>query len=82
MILADHLGEEALHVGLGETLAEQKGAAVAQALLASGRLAAPYVAAQGTVLGRSGRVFVDVDDAGDVWIGGVSTIVVDGDITI
>ncbi len=37
-----------------------------------------YVARQGTVLGRQGRVYVDRDDAGDIWIGGHVMPVIDG----
>ena len=33
---------------------------------------APYVASQGTALGRAGRVHVSVDDDGDVWVGGAT----------
>jgi PhzF family phenazine biosynthesis protein len=45
-------------------------ASAAQWLLSSGRASAPYVAAQGTRLGRTGRVQVDRDADGQVWIGG------------
>ena len=34
-------------------------ASLAQWLLGSGRLRAPYIAGQGTALGRAGRVHVD-----------------------
>lgn len=44
-------------------------ASVAQCLLADGRATAPYVAAQGTKLGRDGRIHVSEAD-GDIWIGG------------
>lgn len=44
-------------------------AAVAQWLLKTGRATAPYVAAQGTKLGRSGRIYVSQTDD-DIWIGG------------
>jgi len=50
-------------------------AALAQWLLAEGRtgaaigLTAPYIAAQGTALGRAGRVYVDEAD-GEIWVGG------------
>ncbi|UDF02504.1 PhzF family phenazine biosynthesis protein [Asticcacaulis sp. AND118] len=44
-------------------------ASVAQCLLADGRATAPYVAAQGTKLGRAGRIHVSEAD-GDIWIGG------------
>lgn len=45
-------------------------ASAAQWLLGSGRASAPYVAAQGTRIGRRGRVHVDRDEEGTVWIGG------------
>jgi PhzF family phenazine biosynthesis protein len=45
-------------------------ASVAQWLLRTGRAKAPYVARQGTVLGRSGRVHVSRDADGTVWVGG------------
>lgn len=44
-------------------------ASVAQWLLAEGRVAAPYVASQGTALGRIGRVHI-AGDADSVWVGG------------
>jgi PhzF family phenazine biosynthesis protein len=53
-------------------------ASTAQWLLASGRATAPYTASQGTRLGRTGRVFIDVDDRGRVWIGGRTTTVFSG----
>ena len=45
-------------------------ASVGQWLFASGRASGHYVAAQGTKLGRTGRVDVTQDEAGQVWIGG------------
>jgi PhzF family phenazine biosynthesis protein len=45
-------------------------ASLAQWLLGSGRASAPYVARQGTALGRAGRVHVSRDDDGAIWIGG------------
>lgn len=56
-------------------------AAVAQWLLAQGAITAPYVAAQGTVLGRAGRVHVSVDDD-EVWIGGDAVTCVSGNVAI
>lgn len=53
-------------------------ASVAQWLLATGRARAPYVVRQGTALGRSGRVHVDADPDGTVWIGGATTTIVTG----
>jgi PhzF family phenazine biosynthesis protein len=45
-------------------------ASVAQWLLGNGRLAAPYVASQGAALGRAGRIRVERDGDGTIWIGG------------
>lgn len=45
-------------------------AAVGQWLFASGRARQRYIAAQGTRLGRTGRILVEQDDAGQVWVGG------------
>jgi PhzF family phenazine biosynthesis protein len=45
-------------------------ASLAQWLLASGRAEAPYVARQGTALGRAGRVHVSRDADGVIWVGG------------
>lgn len=55
-------------------------AAIAQWLIGAGLAPDSYVAAQGTALGRDGRVFVDkVGD--DIWIGGHSTTVVEGSVS-
>lgn len=42
------------------------------------RPGAHYTVRQGTVMGRDGRVAVDYDDDGRIWIGGASFTVVDG----
>lgn len=56
-------------------------AGVAQWLTSSGRLAAPYVAAQGTAIGRAGRVHVDAD-GDDLWIGGATVTCVEGTVAL
>lgn len=56
-------------------------ASLAGWLLESGRLAAPYVARQGTALGRTGRVYVS-QDAGQVWIAGATTTSIAGTVTL
>jgi PhzF family phenazine biosynthesis protein len=56
-------------------------ASAAQWLLATGRIQAPYVASQGTRLGRRGRVFIDEAD-GEVWVGGRSIVSIAGTIDI
>ena len=45
-------------------------ASAAQWLFESGRATGAYVAAQGTRLGRTGRIHVDRDADGQVWVGG------------
>jgi PhzF family phenazine biosynthesis protein len=45
-------------------------ASLAQWLLGTARARAPYVARQGTAIGRSGRVHISTDAAGTVWVGG------------
>jgi PhzF family phenazine biosynthesis protein len=56
-------------------------AALAQWLIGAGMAPASYVAAQGTVLGRAGRVHVQQLDA-DIWIGGASVTCVDGSVAL
>ena len=52
-------------------------AGAAQWLMRSGRAPESYVAVQGTMLGRSGRVHIDA--AGDdIWVGGDSVSCIEG----
>ena len=53
-------------------------AALAQWLIGAGIAPPQYVASQGTALGRAGRVHVQRDAAGEIWIGGASVTCVDG----
>ena len=53
-------------------------ASVAEWLVGAGRLTPPYVARQGTALGREGRVHVSRDAAGTLWIGGATVTCLDG----
>lgn len=57
-------------------------ASLAQWLLATGRAKAPYVARQGTVLGRSGRVHISTDADGEVWVGGGAVTCVSGTVEL
>jgi PhzF family phenazine biosynthesis protein len=57
-------------------------ASVAQWLLGSGRASAPYVASQGTALGRAGRVHVSRDDDGTIWVGGGTVTCVSGEVQL
>jgi PhzF family phenazine biosynthesis protein len=59
-------------------------ASLAQWLLGSGRANAPYVARQGTALGRAGRVHVsrDGDGDGEIWVGGGTVTCVAGEVEL
>ncbi|MGN6201139.1 MAG: PhzF family phenazine biosynthesis protein [Solirubrobacterales bacterium] len=57
-------------------------AGVAQWLLGSGRLQAPYVAAQGSAIGRDGRIYVDQDEDGTIWVGGRCETVISGTVEL
>jgi PhzF family phenazine biosynthesis protein len=57
-------------------------ASVAQWLIGSGRATAPYVASQGTALGRAGRVHVSQDGDGAIWVGGGTVTCVDGAVEL
>jgi PhzF family phenazine biosynthesis protein len=57
-------------------------AALAQWLIGAGLAPASYVASQGTALGRAGRVFVESEAGGHVWIGGASCTCIDGSVLL
>ncbi|MBE7161509.1 MAG: PhzF family phenazine biosynthesis protein [Williamsia herbipolensis] len=50
-------------------------------LRSTGEVPAQYVAAQGTALGRAGRVHVD-DDGTHIWVGGASTTTISGTVDL
>jgi predicted PhzF superfamily epimerase YddE/YHI9 len=56
-------------------------ASVAQWLREEGRAPASYVAAQGTAIGRAGRIHVD-DDGERIWVGGDCTTCVSGVVAL
>ena len=49
--------------------------------LAGDRLPSSYVASQGTVLGRRGRVHVDLE-GDDLWVGGDARLVIAGEVAL
>lgn len=53
-------------------------ASLAEWLLRTGRLTAPYVARQGTALGRAGRVHVRRDPDQTIWIAGETVTCIEG----
>ena len=57
-------------------------ASIAPWLVASGRVAFPYVASQGAKLGRAGRVHLSRDEAGTVWVGGGTVSWITGQVDL
>jgi len=57
-------------------------ASLAQWLLGSGRATAPYVVSQGTALGRRGRVRVDTDEEGTIWVSGATMTRITGQVDL
>lgn len=52
-------------------------AAAAEWLIATGRMGAPYLAAQGGAIGRRGRVHINSED-GRIWVGGRADVIISG----
>jgi PhzF family phenazine biosynthesis protein len=57
-------------------------ASLAQWLVPAGRAAPSYVAGQGTVLGRAGRVHISTDDDGTIWVGGGTVTCITGTVDL
>ncbi len=57
-------------------------ASLAQWLIADGHLPAAYLAGQGECLGRAGRVHIQRDAEGQVWVGGESVTCITGTVTL
>jgi len=57
-------------------------AALAQWLIGAGLAPLRFVAAQGTAMAREGRVFIESDASGSIWVGGQSVTCVDGQVTL
>jgi PhzF family phenazine biosynthesis protein len=57
-------------------------ASLAQWLIADGLAPPAYVAAQGRCLGRDGRVHIEQDEKGQVWVGGESASCINGTVNL
>jgi len=57
-------------------------ASLAEWLIADGHMPERYVAAQGQCLGRAGRVAIERDADGKVWVGGDAVTCIDGQVTL
>lgn len=56
-------------------------AAAAEWLIGTGRVQAPYVAAQGTAMGRRGRIHVSSEDD-KLWVGGRVEVILSGSVEL
>ena len=57
-------------------------ASAAQWLVETGRVTPPYLATQGTAIGRAGRITISTDDDGEIWVGGGAAVVVSGTVEL
>ncbi|KAG0289005.1 hypothetical protein BGZ98_004021 [Dissophora globulifera] len=57
-------------------------AGMAQWLIGSGLAPPSYVASQGAAMGRQGKIYVNRDETGKIWIGGQTVICVQGTVVI
>jgi len=57
-------------------------AALAQWLIGAGLAPERYVAAQGTAMAREGRVFIERDASGTIWVGGQSVTCIAGRVSL
>ena len=57
-------------------------ASLAQWLIGEGRAKAPYIASQGTALGRRGRAVITQDDDGTIWVGGGTVTCISGSVEL
>lgn len=57
-------------------------ASLSQWLIGSGAMPTDYVASQGSALGREGRVHIQQDSQGQVWVGGDTVICIEGHVAL
>ncbi|RIX75372.1 PhzF family phenazine biosynthesis protein [Acidovorax cavernicola] len=57
-------------------------AGLAEWLIADGHMPERYLAAQGQCLGRAGRVYIERDSDGKIWVGGDAVTCVDGHVSL
>jgi PhzF family phenazine biosynthesis protein len=76
----------AFYPGAGATVEDpvtgSLNASLAEWLLRTGRATSPYIASQGTVLGRAGRVHISADPDGTIWVGGGTVTCIAGDVDL
>jgi PhzF family phenazine biosynthesis protein len=71
------------HQGLAEDpVTGSLNAALAQWLIGAGLAPDRYVAAQGTAMGRAGRVHIEREGSETIWVGGGSVTCIDGQVAL
>ena len=71
------------HMGINEDpVTGSLNASLAQWLIADGHAPERYIAAQGTCMDRAGRVYIERDASGQVWVGGESVTCIDGTVVL
>ena len=71
------------HMGINEDpVTGSLNASLAQWLTADGHLPGRYLAAQGANLQRAGRVSIETDATGQIWVGGASVSCINGTVEI
>ena len=71
------------HLGVNEDpVTGSLNASLAQWLIAEGHAPERYIAAQGTCMDRAGRVYIERDASGQVWVGGESVTCIDGTVAL
>ena len=71
------------HLGVNEDpVTGSLNASLAQWLIADGHAPERYVATQGACLQRAGRVLIERDATGQVWVGGQAVTCIDGQVTV
>ena len=71
-----------MHVTVPPPTQSVPSASVAGWLLETGRATVPYTAAQGTALGRAGRIHVSTDADGTLWVGGGTVTCISGEVAL
>lgn len=84
---ADEPSAELRFFATGQVVAEDPvtgsfNASMAQWLIAEGRAPTSYIAAQGTCLGCDGRVYLEQDPHGQVWVGGDVVTCISGTVAL
>jgi predicted PhzF superfamily epimerase YddE/YHI9 len=65
-----------------DTVTGSFNASMAQWLIADGHAPTRYIAAQGTCLGCDGRVYLEQDPLGQVWVGGDAVTCISGTVAL